>query len=163
MLKYGIPDLSPMFDADVRWLSHYGFSAAQAPSAAAGLELRQDMTSPERFSPPVCEDYSVDHFDRRPVAVRGLPGQLMATRQPVIANKTFTNCVIEGPAVLLALSGVEFDACRSGRHQGRSALALLMPMAKNKVTGAIAFKDTLSGAAPSLRSATPDRTPSSTR
>jgi len=37
MLKYGIPDLRPMFDADVRWLAHYGFSAAQAPSAAAGL------------------------------------------------------------------------------------------------------------------------------
>ncbi len=37
MLKYGIPDLRPMFDADVRWLSHFGFSAVQAPSAAAGL------------------------------------------------------------------------------------------------------------------------------
>jgi phenylalanyl-tRNA synthetase alpha chain len=37
MLKYGIPDLRPMFDADVRWLEHFGFSAAQAPSAAAGL------------------------------------------------------------------------------------------------------------------------------
>ena len=37
MLKYGIPDLRPMFDADVRWLAHFGFSAVQAPSAAAGL------------------------------------------------------------------------------------------------------------------------------
>jgi phenylalanyl-tRNA synthetase alpha chain len=37
MLKYGIPDLRPMFEADSRWLSHYGFSAFSAPSPAAGL------------------------------------------------------------------------------------------------------------------------------
>ena len=37
MLKYGIPDLRDMFASDVRWLEHYGFSAFQAPSAAAGL------------------------------------------------------------------------------------------------------------------------------
>ena len=37
MLKYGIPDLRPMFEADVRWLAHYGFSPFAAPSAAGGL------------------------------------------------------------------------------------------------------------------------------
>ncbi|MBV9842932.1 MAG: phenylalanine--tRNA ligase subunit alpha, partial [Sphingomonadaceae bacterium] len=26
MLKYGMPDLRPFFDSDVRWLRHYGFS-----------------------------------------------------------------------------------------------------------------------------------------
>jgi phenylalanyl-tRNA synthetase alpha chain len=26
MLKYGIPDIRPMFESDARWLSHYGFS-----------------------------------------------------------------------------------------------------------------------------------------
>ena len=25
MLKYGMPDLRPFFEADVRWLQHYGF------------------------------------------------------------------------------------------------------------------------------------------
>ena len=25
MLKYGMPDLRAFFDADVRWLTHYGF------------------------------------------------------------------------------------------------------------------------------------------
>lgn len=29
MLKYGIPDLRTFFDADIRWLKHYGFSALQ--------------------------------------------------------------------------------------------------------------------------------------
>jgi phenylalanyl-tRNA synthetase alpha chain len=37
MLKYGMPDLRDMFAADTRWLAHYGFSAFQAPSPAAGL------------------------------------------------------------------------------------------------------------------------------
>jgi phenylalanyl-tRNA synthetase alpha chain len=27
MLKYGIPDLRTFFDADIRWLQHYGFAA----------------------------------------------------------------------------------------------------------------------------------------
>ncbi|MEJ0045823.1 MAG: phenylalanine--tRNA ligase subunit alpha [Rhodospirillales bacterium] len=27
MLKYGMPDLRPFFDSDIRWLRHYGFSA----------------------------------------------------------------------------------------------------------------------------------------
>ena len=37
MLKYGIPDLRDMFASDVRWLSHYGFSAFAAPNPASGL------------------------------------------------------------------------------------------------------------------------------
>ena len=37
MLKYGVPDLRDMFASDVRWLSHYGFSAFAAPNAAGGL------------------------------------------------------------------------------------------------------------------------------
>ncbi len=37
MLKYGIPDLRAFFDSDLRWLRHYGFSALNQPSLAAGL------------------------------------------------------------------------------------------------------------------------------
>lgn len=37
MLKYGMPDLRPFFEADVRWLSHYGFRPLDLPSLAAGL------------------------------------------------------------------------------------------------------------------------------
>jgi phenylalanyl-tRNA synthetase alpha chain len=36
-LKYGMPDLRDMFASDVRWLSHYGFSAFAAPNPATGL------------------------------------------------------------------------------------------------------------------------------
>ena len=37
MLKYGMPDLRAFFDSDLRWLRHYGFSALEQPSLAAGL------------------------------------------------------------------------------------------------------------------------------
>jgi phenylalanyl-tRNA synthetase alpha chain len=37
MLKYGMPDLRPFFEGDVRWLSHYGFRPLDMPSLAGGL------------------------------------------------------------------------------------------------------------------------------
>ncbi|MEJ0073967.1 MAG: phenylalanine--tRNA ligase subunit alpha [Alphaproteobacteria bacterium] len=39
MLKYGIADLRAMFDADVRWLSHYGFRSLDLPTLAGGLSV----------------------------------------------------------------------------------------------------------------------------
>jgi phenylalanyl-tRNA synthetase alpha chain len=37
MLKYGMPDLRPFFEADVRWLNHYGFRPLDIPSLVGGL------------------------------------------------------------------------------------------------------------------------------
>lgn len=37
MLKYGIPDLRAFFEADLRWLRHYGFRAVNVPTLAGGL------------------------------------------------------------------------------------------------------------------------------
>ncbi len=37
MLKYGIPDLRAFFEADLRWLRHYGFRALAVPTLAGGL------------------------------------------------------------------------------------------------------------------------------
>jgi len=37
MLKYGMPDLRPFFEADVRWLNHYGFRPLDIPSLIGGL------------------------------------------------------------------------------------------------------------------------------
>ena len=37
MLKYGIADLRSFFDADLRWLRHYGFAALDVPTLAGGL------------------------------------------------------------------------------------------------------------------------------
>ena len=37
MLKYGIPDLRTFFDADIRWLRHYGFVPLEVPTLLRGL------------------------------------------------------------------------------------------------------------------------------
>ena len=37
MLKYGIPDLRAFFEADLRWLRHYGFKALSVPTLPGGL------------------------------------------------------------------------------------------------------------------------------
>ena len=37
MLKYGIPDLRPFYDSDLRWLKHYGFIPVDNPSLHSGL------------------------------------------------------------------------------------------------------------------------------
>lgn len=37
MLKYGMPDLRPYFEADMRWLKHYGFKPTMVPNLATGL------------------------------------------------------------------------------------------------------------------------------
>ena len=37
MLKYGMPDLRAFFDADIRWLTHYGFRPLDLPTLYGGL------------------------------------------------------------------------------------------------------------------------------
>ena len=37
MLKYGIPDLRTFYEADLRWLKHYGFSSLEVPTLVRGL------------------------------------------------------------------------------------------------------------------------------
>jgi phenylalanyl-tRNA synthetase alpha chain len=37
MLKYGIPDLRTFFEADLRWLRHYGFEPLDVPTSYGGL------------------------------------------------------------------------------------------------------------------------------
>jgi phenylalanyl-tRNA synthetase alpha chain len=37
MLKYGMPDLRPFFEADTRWLNHYGFRPLDIPGLVSGL------------------------------------------------------------------------------------------------------------------------------
>lgn len=37
MLKYGMNDLRPFFDADLRWLKHHGFSAFDVPTLSGGV------------------------------------------------------------------------------------------------------------------------------
>ncbi len=37
MLKYGIPDIRPFFESDLRWLRHFGFAALDVPTLDGGI------------------------------------------------------------------------------------------------------------------------------
>ena len=37
MLKYGMTDLRAFFDADLRWLKHFGFASLDVPTLSAGV------------------------------------------------------------------------------------------------------------------------------
>lgn len=43
MLKYGMSDLRAFFDADLRWLRHYGFSALNMPALQRGLSVDEGV------------------------------------------------------------------------------------------------------------------------
>jgi len=73
-----------------------------------------------------------------------LPQLFMETSRAgslVIENRTFTDCLIEGPAVLLPLEGCHFDGCNMGDAHGDPRNLLLLPMGAQRVTGAIPLKN----------------------
>jgi tRNA-binding EMAP/Myf-like protein len=50
MLKYGMPDLRAFFDADVRWLSHYGFRPLDMPTLFGGLSADEGRDRHMKFT-----------------------------------------------------------------------------------------------------------------
>ena len=73
-----------------------------------------------------------------------LPQLFMETARaglPVIENRRFENCLMEGPAVLLPLEGCNFDGCNMGDAHGDPRNLMLQPVGPQRVTGAIPFKD----------------------
>lgn len=60
--------------------------------------------------------------------------------QTVITGKTFIECIIEGPAILMATAGTEFDGCALGSTADPKNLFLRS--VGEKITGVVAFGDT---------------------
>jgi len=70
-----------------------------------------------------------------------LIAEAMRRGENMIVGKTFIDCRLEGPAVIIPVSGCQFDACDMGYSSGDPRNLLLAPAGPDKVTGAIAFKD----------------------
>ena len=66
---------------------------------------------------------------------------LLRTRTNVLRDMTFHNCMLEGPAVMVALGGVQLEACNVGDSRGDMRNLLLRPLSADTVTGAIAFEN----------------------
>lgn len=59
--------------------------------------------------------------------------------QMVIDGKTFTDCVIEGPAVIAVMNGTVFDGCNMGA--AANARNLLLKPLGDKIVGAVGMSN----------------------
>lgn len=57
----------------------------------------------------------------------------------VITGKTFTDCVIEGPAVIAVMNGTVFDSCNMGA--AANARNLLLKPLGDKIVGAVGMSN----------------------
>jgi hypothetical protein len=58
-----------------------------------------------------------------------------------LSGRTFRNCHIDGPAVMLVSEGVRFERTNFGQAKGDPATLLLRPVSQSLVTGAIPVQD----------------------
>lgn len=66
---------------------------------------------------------------------------LQAGGEAVIEGRTFTDCFIEGPAVMLALEGVHFESTNFGPTGGDVRNMLFRPMTGRMAIGAIPVRN----------------------
>ncbi|GAA0646889.1 hypothetical protein [Brevundimonas lenta] len=86
---------------------------------------------------------SRDVYDGMTLPLFSVYRQIVAAGGRMIERKTFRNCVIEGPAVLLATGGVQFHNCNMGESGGDIRNLLLRPVGPKQVVGTIAVADTV--------------------
>ena len=73
-----------------------------------------------------------------------LPQLFMETSRagaPIVENRTFIDCLIEGPGVLLPLEGCHFDRCNMGDAHGDPRNLMFVPMGPQRVTGAVPLRN----------------------
>jgi hypothetical protein len=81
----------------------------------------------------VLENVDISMFD--------LYRTVMAKGQSIITGRTFRGCRIEGPVVMLVLSGTKFEATDFGATGGDIRNIVLRPASPEKVTGVIPVQD----------------------
>lgn len=75
-------------------------------------------------------------FSKEAVWLPNLAVQHWNAGEMTIADKTFTDCVIEGPAVMAVMNGTSFDSCAMGVTADVKSL-LYRPMGETKMAGVI--------------------------
>ena len=75
-------------------------------------------------------------FEKEAVWLPALAVQHWNAGQMTIEGKTFTDCVIEGPAVMAVMSGTTFDNCAMGATTDMRNL-LYRPLSTSKLAGVI--------------------------
>ena len=76
-------------------------------------------------------------FENVDISLFDLARAVMRAGQPTISDRVFRNCRIEGPAVMLVLDNVNFDATNFGPNGGDVRNLVLRPAGPEKVIGTI--------------------------
>ncbi|SFS31229.1 hypothetical protein [Brevundimonas viscosa] len=79
-------------------------------------------------------------FEKEAVWLPSLAVQHWNAGQPVIDGKTFTDCLIEGPAVMAVMNGTTFDSCAMGATSDMRNL-LYRPVSREKLAGVIGMSN----------------------
>lgn len=75
-------------------------------------------------------------FEKEAVWLPKLAVQHWNADQMFIDGKTFTDCLIEGPAVMAVMNGTTFDSCAMGTTSDARTL-LYRPLSNTKMSGVI--------------------------
>lgn len=75
-------------------------------------------------------------FEKEAVWLPMLAVQHWNVGEMAIKDKTFTDCVIEGPAVMAVMNGTTFDSCAMGATTDVKTL-LYRPVSQDKMAGVI--------------------------
>lgn len=86
-------------------------------------------------------DFSASAYDRQAVSLLDLIRERMARGENTIRNVTFTNCRVEGPAVVLVVGACRFDGTDVGNPGGDIRSLVLLPASPSAVVGAIPIQD----------------------
>ena len=79
-------------------------------------------------------------FEKEAVWLPSLAVQHWNAGQTVIDGKTFTDCLIEGPAVMAVMNGTTFDSCAMGATSDMRNL-LYRPVSREKLAGVIGMSN----------------------
>ncbi|WP_122464459.1 MULTISPECIES: hypothetical protein [Brevundimonas] len=78
-------------------------------------------------------------YEKRAIWLPLLAVHTLNAGEPVIKGKTFTDCVIEGPALVAVLQGTTFEGCDMGASS--DAKSLLFTPHGPRLVGAIGLQD----------------------
>lgn len=80
------------------------------------------------------------HFEKEAVWLPSLAVQHWNAGQMAIDGKTFTECVIEGPAVMAVMNGTVFESCAMGTTSDMRTL-LYRPLSQKKMAGLVGMSN----------------------
>jgi hypothetical protein len=80
------------------------------------------------------------HFEKESIWLPQLAVIHWNAGQMAIEGKTFTDCVIEGPAVMFVMNNTQFDSCAMGATTDVRNL-LYRPLSQNKLAGLVGMSN----------------------